>query len=261
MNCKTINSKIQNYLDGELSAKQKEKFEAHVQECASCTAQVKTFRLIFKEAAGLEKQAAPDDLWQKIAFGLDAKPQPAWETFVGKLSGWRDNFSLNFILSSPAIKFAGMALLMALGIWIGRLTLPSVQNNDVQVAQQPEASGYRLAAQEYIEKSKILFLGVINADAEDIQNSGLKMERQMAQNLVREAAVLKDSLSDNRDARLKRLVTELEMILVEIANMEESRDIKDVELIKSGIDRKGLMLKINLQDFSAEKNTKKDKAL
>lgn len=261
MDCKAVNSKLQDYLDGALYSKQKEKFDAHLQTCKSCAAEVKSFRMIFDEAAGLDKQVAPDDLWQKIALGLDEKPQSGWDAFMDKFSGWWDEISLNVIMPAPALKFAGMALLLVLGIWIGRLTLPSMQNNDVQVVQPTQDAGYRLAAQNYIEKSKILFLGVLNADAEDIQNSGLQMERNMAQNLVRQTAVLKDGLSGNRNARLKQLIAELEMILVEIANMEETEDIKDVELIKSGINRKGLMLKINVQDFSAEKSQRKDEAL
>ncbi len=261
MDCKVVNSKIQGYLDGELSSKQKEKFDAHLHECASCAAEVKSFQMISSEAADLEKQAVPDDLWQKIALGLDEQPQSAWETFLDKVAGWRDEMSLNFVIPMPALKFAGMALLLVVGIWIGRLTLPTIQNNDVQVAQQIQNTRFRQAAQSYIEKSKILFLGVINADAEDIRNSGLNMEQKMAQGLVRQTAVLKNGLSGNRDARLKQLIAELEMILVEIANMEENKDIKDVELIKSGIDRKGLMLKINVHDFSAEKKPQEDKAL
>lgn len=258
MDCKAVNSRVQRYLDGELSSKQKEKFDAHLQDCAGCAAEVKSFRMIFSEAADLEKQTVPDDLWQKIALGLDEQPQSTWETFLDKVAGWRDEMSLNFIIPAPALKFSGMALLLVLGIWVGRLTL---KNNDVQIAQQTQDAGYRLAAQNYIEKSKILFLGVINADSEDIRNSGLNMERKMAQGLVRQTAVLKDGLSGKRDARLRQLISELEMILVEIANMEEAEDIKDVELIKSGIDRKGLMLKINVQDFSAEKKPQTGKAL
>ena len=62
-----------------------------------------------------------------------------------------------------------------------------------------------------------------------------------------------------KNERVKQLVEELELILLEIANLEEEQDIENIELIKSGIDRKALLLKIYLHDLNPEQNRKSTK--
>ena len=56
-------------------------------------------------------------------------------------------------------------------------------------------------------------------------------------------------INDNPREVLKVLVEELETILIEIANLEEQEDLPDIELIRDGVDRKGILLKINIHQM------------
>ena len=76
---------------------------------------------------------------------------------------------------------------------------------------------------------------------------------------MKEAAFLKGGLARSKNERVKQLVEELELILLEIANLEEEQDVENIELIKSGIDRKALLLKIYLHDLNPEQNQKSPK--
>jgi hypothetical protein len=60
---------------------------------------------------------------------------------------------------------------------------------------------------------------------------------------------LKKELSNTNDRRLEKLVGDLELILLQIKNLEEKEDLPEIELVKSGVDRKGLLLKINLEQM------------
>jgi hypothetical protein len=62
-------------------------------------------------------------------------------------------------------------------------------------------------------------------------------------------------LSDTHDRRLEKLVGDLELILMQIANLEEKEDLPEIELVKDGVDRKGLLLKINLEQMRTGRST------
>ena len=67
-----------------------------------------------------------------------------------------------------------------------------------------------------------------------------------------EADVLKNDLTDSQQHRLQKLVADIEMILLQIANLEETQDLPAVEMIRSSVDRKGIMLKINLEKMKTQ---------
>ena len=74
--------------------------------------------------------------------------------------------------------------------------------------------------------------------------------------MVKEAGLLKQQLKTPAQHRLRELIIELEVILLQIANLETANDLTGIELIKSGIDRNGILLKINLEEMK-ESNQKK----
>ncbi|MGH9856602.1 MAG: hypothetical protein ACRD4B_02040, partial [Acidobacteriota bacterium] len=105
--------------------------------------------------------------------------------------------------------------------------------------------------QQFLGRSEIILLGLVNYDPQIDEPAGLDITRQKAvsRNLIHEASYLKRQLADGDDRRLEKLVTDLELILLQIANLEEKEDVPEIELVKSGVDRKGLLLKINLEQM------------
>ncbi len=254
MNCNDIQKHISNYLDGDLPDRRRQRFEAHVGKCELCAAEISVYKRIMQEAAGLEKKTAPDHLWQAIEQELENEPRAKLAWLRNWLAGVVDKLDVP-ALPAPAVKIAGAVAVLLLGIIIGRYFIPP-QNGDhfaiQSEARQQAAKLVSYRTENYIEKSKVLFLGVINADEKDLRRSDWRSERNMAQGLVQEAVYLKENLSTRNNARLKRLVEELELILLEIANMEVREDLENVDMIKSGIDRKGLLLKIHLHELAED---------
>ena len=64
-----------------------------------------------------------------------------------------------------------------------------------------------------------------------------------------EAATLKEELDDPRQRRLRELVSDLELILMQIANLEADGDMGAVEFIRSSVNEKDVLLKINLEQL------------
>lgn len=102
-------------------------------------------------------------------------------------------------------------------------------------------------AQRYIERSQLLLLAVLNGDPAD--SSSLDLQRQRAGELVRVASSVRESSSDRR---VQELVAQLELILREIAHLEQSSDVDAVELIRSRVDREGVLLRINVEQMRSE---------
>ena len=50
------------------------------------------------------------------------------------------------------------------------------------------------------------------------------------------------------------MVSDLEVILMQIANLESDYDLPAIEMVKSGVERRGIFLKINIEEM--EKNQK-----
>jgi hypothetical protein len=105
-------------------------------------------------------------------------------------------------------------------------------------------------AMRYIEKSQMLLIALVNGDPEpDAYGADLGEQRRRSRELVREAAVVKDALDDPRQRRLRELVSELEKILMQIANLESDEDLEAVEFIRSRVNDHDVLFKINLEQM------------
>ena len=60
---------------------------------------------------------------------------------------------------------------------------------------------------------------------------------------------MKSELSSAEHLRLLDLISELEVTLLQIANLEADYDLQEVEIIQSGAERKALLFKINLNEI------------
>jgi hypothetical protein len=112
-------------------------------------------------------------------------------------------------------------------------------------------------AREYIERSQVLLLALVNAipDTNRTDVSYFQSQRARAGVLVREASTLRDDLPGGDNRRLRELVTDLQMILREIANLESQNDLDAVEIIRNRVDREGVLLKIDVEQMREDNGT------
>jgi len=96
-----------------------------------------------------------------------------------------------------------------------------------------------------------MLLALINFDpeTEDPYVLNLPHQQQVSRELVREASFLKQGIADSDQRRLQNLITDLEVILLQIANLESERDFEAIEFVKKGVDSRGIMLQIHVTDF------------
>lgn len=74
MNCEAFNNRLDDWLDGELSAADARALEAHAADCANCATVMRTARRLQREAFTLPPAHEPArDLWPEIAARLEPR--------------------------------------------------------------------------------------------------------------------------------------------------------------------------------------------
>jgi hypothetical protein len=256
----------------ELGSEDKAAFDAHLSSCASCAAEYKDMAMTLKVMNKRERRDPGPEFWEgywgKLEKRLDDESPSTAKTpspvvaprrprrFFGILPGW-------------AWQGAAAVALVAVGILIGKTVLRQPDRREARrtpppVAATPgveQASNPVVRAQDYFERSKLILLGLVNYDPRTQDPYGLDFpaQKKLSRELVNEAGDLKKDLKDPDQKRLRELVSDLETILVQIANLESANDFEAVEFVKQGVDRKGIFLKINLSEMRPSKKASPNK--
>jgi anti-sigma factor RsiW len=87
MNCKQIESRLIDYLDGNLSAPERESMELHARSCALCAERIQGFSNVFSaldEWKGIEPSASFN---RRLEERLEAEPAhaPFWDYLFGRI--------------------------------------------------------------------------------------------------------------------------------------------------------------------------------
>lgn len=240
---------------GELDGRVRGKMERHLARCESCSG------LYEKMAAAVRKldvRPAPDreppfweGYWDRLEarMGREAAAAPGRRRPAVSLPAW-------------AYGAAGALFFIALGVFIGRTIVrprPELQQT-ARVTSSPgavetaieagsDAAPLAVRASRYLKRSRVLLLAVVNADPRDDEplQLNLALRKKTSEDLLREAAVLKKGLGSS-DRRLERLISELEMILLQIANLAPEPDDADIAFIRAGVESRDILFKINLSE-------------
>ncbi len=251
--------------------------DSHLASCRGCAAESREMReTVAIVSARRRPEPAPefwDGYWDRLVERMERESRaeaaapdrtaradaPARRTLKDRLGD----------LLRPVPRWAWQAsaavVLVAAGILIGRGTFgpgagPAAPGTTVGAASgaaSRAAAGAVVPASieertaRYVERSRVLILGIVNADpAGDPYGLDLPGQKAVSRELLTQAADLK-SPRTNPDPRLRELVSELEVILLQIANLESASGRDGVEVIRSGVRDGGLLLKINLGTLGA----------
>lgn len=257
--CKRFRRLMKEALAGELSGEQSGFFAAHLKDCPDCRF---TYRALEATVNIVEKpnrrQPAPE-FWEGYWDRLAARMQR--EKVVPRRFGRARRWAFRLFPPRSAWIWgsAAAAGLILFGVFLGR----ALFQPDAAVLSRAEAispvagtpSGFELLSQtrDYVQRSQILLTAIVNfdPDAEDPYSLDLAYRQRMSNELIAEAARLKPALDETRSRRLQELVSDLEVVLLQIANLEEP-GLADIDLIRTGVESRGIMFKIYLIETDSE---------
>lgn len=261
---RTIQKDLYGYLRDELSAEDRRTIETHVKSCAACAGELQSMRGtvdLLTQKARRPSEYRSELYWQQFAENVERSIQSESleeepQSFVGRLLNVlvenRKPFSFGFAsaLSLTVLAFA------VWGLWVkapapDQVALDSDghRSNGLQASIQKTAMEVRAA--DYLEQSKVLLIGIMNTDAKSLVGSKslLRRQREISRTLVSESQEISSGLTDPSQQRLRELVSDLGLILVQIANLETEHGVQGVEIVKGGVERNGILFKINLEEM------------
>jgi hypothetical protein len=260
--CKKCRGLLVQALYGELDSKDKTFFEDHLASCPACAAE---FKVMTETLKAMDRKVRPEPgqefwegYWDRLSRRME-KEDAAVETSspsAGKRSGRIFGLSPRWVFQAAAA-----LVLVVLGILIGRTVFPPQRTSGEAARQTEQVQPVRpgendpvLRARDYIDRSKPVLLALVNYDpaSEDSYALDLPLQKRISQELVTRAGALKSDLKDPAQRRLRELVSDLETVLLQIANLETENDLEAVEFVKQGVESGGLLLKINLSEMSGE---------
>jgi hypothetical protein len=147
----------------------------------------------------------------------------------------------------PPLRWAaGIAALLALGIGLGRLSIPDRRLPVTSpVATQPvprlNTAAYQLATTEHLSQSEA-FLTLFRASLRG-NGSNEQLASATARQLLATNRLLLDSPAAE-DGKTRLLLQDLELVLAEIAQLSPQSRSRDLDLITQGLERGGMMSRL-----------------
>ncbi|OQX95445.1 hypothetical protein B6I21_05395 [candidate division KSB1 bacterium 4572_119] len=254
--CQKCKSLFLDAFYNELNAEEKSSFLAHLKSCPKCNEEFSRLSDTLGTMRKRQRIEPEADFWENYWDKLEPKLTPQISLF-SRVKEWLQNVRVNFRFEPAVVyRFAGAAALLLIGIFIGKLYFGQSQVIQQQeftnaINESESLSAVNVRANRYLERSKVLLLALVNFDPEneDVYALNIPRQKKISRALVQEAEYLKSELAAPDQEQLKALVSDLEMILMQIANFETEYNLQGIEMVKSGVSRKGILLKINLEEM------------
>jgi len=235
----------------ELTADEKKEFDGHIAACPTCAAEFKQLQETL-DIMDRRKRDEPDEAywsgyWQQLSTKLGEPVKPRAKVF--KL------FPESIRVPAWAYGVAAM-LLVFFGVYLGRnyftphdiVSTPAPGTQPLTAAAPDTLNDQALA---YLERSRNLLIGLVNQDPDSRSSVALVRQQQVSRQLIDQAGFLKVALNKPDQQLMRQLILDLEIILLQLANVEVKPGVPAIELVKKGVGQKSILLKINLEEMRA----------
>lgn len=231
MRCSKIRQNIVLDLYGELNETEKAEMEKHISGCQACAADYAYSKKVFEaiEDAGEEDIPEPqwNTSWANINTSIQDKPQR--QKLLPGFPKW-------------AYAAAGVLAIFILGIFAGRLWFPS----DRQTFQTAETfqDDFQHVLTKHLDELKPVLLQAVNYREGENGNGSILVDKQTLRTLILQNILLK-SLITEQNPTAEQILEDVELVLRELANMEEG-DSRTKSLVKELIEEREILLNMSI---------------
>ena len=251
--CKNYERLFEKALYDELTQTEEKIFMEHINSCSVCRLKFQELKETLTELKKYQRPEPDEDFmnsfWRTLHPKLAVNGNTQKNPWTKLIYFFRNDFNWKY-------QFAGGIAILVIGLFIGKYFLAERGDNNQAVTSNKSELAVSeakadLDAAKYIERSKILLLGIVNFDPskDDAETINLPHIKNISKQLASEAPALKADLNEPSQQQLKRLVSNLQLILLQIANLEEKNNLDGIELIKEGVNSQNIFLKINIQQL------------
>ena len=179
----------------------------------------------------IPERAALDGLWHRLEPSLNqidaeryqrmAKPSPApWAAAITALAA---SLFLFFAITQPAPELA----------------TPQPQ----RVAE----TGISPELMNYLDRAQVMLMQVANTESRDV--SSIPVTRDFARNLASEANILNVERDSGFSSNQRKLLRDIEFLLVQIANLDENNMEEGVALLQRYLEENSILFQIRLLEM------------
>ncbi len=252
MNHRSVRRSLYDFVRNELGEDERRLVQQHLDLCPSCRRELRELEQAlnaFSPATSDPAALRDEGFWNELAQNVEREIARTDARHHGRLHGVIEQVR-TWIAFRPAYAGAAgalFALLIAAVIFLvqpaseERLTVERVRPSEEAMVQEDPAQ--RMS--EYLRKSSALLVGIVNMKTDPALPMDLSAEQQLSRSLVHEARYLKHHMQDSRSARL---VSDMEKVFIELANLDAAGDRPSVELIRGGIVQKNLLFKVRMAE-------------
>ncbi|MGH7599001.1 MAG: anti-sigma factor family protein [bacterium] len=256
--CKKYEASIVAKIFGDLGAADEQKLQVHLADCTQCRAVLAEMQQALNAMGAPIRPAMPEHFWEGYWHRLVARmekderaaPEPAF--VLSRLWMWLRVKWHEQPLFIPVVRTAGILALLVVGVLVGHYWWPQHETPQITLSPPAQVQPVQGRAEQWLERSKILLIGVVNEDFSEPAQSDFSQERQFSRSLVTEARALRREIDPAANRQLLQLMGQLELILLQIANLEAGHDLSAVDLVRDGIARNGLLFKINITEMAQQ---------
>ncbi|MDZ7363103.1 MAG: zf-HC2 domain-containing protein [candidate division KSB1 bacterium] len=258
--CKKYEAWLTTKVFGELSAAEAEKLQEHLAACVPCRNFLVEMENVLRRLGAPRRPQLPEHFWEgywhRLAQRLekDERRAPAREPAFGRSMNWLREKWMAQPMLIPLGRTAGILALLVLGVLVGHYWWPQDRNENQPIVQSsaPAMPVVQTRAEQWLERSEILLLGMVNEDLSGEFRPDFSHQRRVSRHLLTEARALNRELDPVANRQMLQLINQLELILLQIANLEAEHDLSAIELVREGVARNGLLLKINIIELAQQ---------
>lgn len=255
MKCKNILDLLPFYILDDLETQDREIVASHIENCEECRSRFEKLKIKMNIIKKMDNYPEPDEQY--------------WEKFDGKL---KERLSFENIRAEIPVKkkellnwktssYIAAAAVFLIAIFFGW------QNNFFSPLKQrildKDSSGpisvIASRSEKYLSDAKKIIINVLYSEANEDSVIDISIEKEYAAKLLKESREIRQSLPIKRREELDMLVSDLETVLLQIAHLEAQEDAPEVEIVKDGIRKNSILMKINLHQLNNIMKKKQEK--
>jgi len=227
----------------------------HLGECSRCRNELKAIQQTLSEVVPEPVPERPDDygqrVWRRIEEDLKT-PSPRWS--------WLDIFR-----TRQWVWAAAAATLLAAVFFAGRFSTRLGVEPETPSRAQVREGILLVALSDHLESSQILLMELTNAPGSDNdapETVDITYERQLAEDLVGQNRLYRQTADRVGDRATALVLDELERMLLDIAHSPEEVDWAEFDDLRQRIEKHGVLFKVkvlntNVKQRQLERATQK----
>jgi hypothetical protein len=241
------------YLAGELEPGERESLEDRIAGNAELRGELDTLRQALSMVSDSSPAEPPEAYWR--GFWARLQPKIQRENLWSKLAGLfapRHGLRLATGMGTLAAMLI-VVLLILYQVMVPQVPEPVIKRTEVKI--QRTEGYFELFADSHLERSRLLLQEVVNMasngapDEAELLNNRRRGEELLSENRSYRMAALR-----NKDEKLAALLDELELVLMDIANIDTSVANEALENLQQRIKKKDLLAKIDIVSFYEKSN-------